>query len=139
MVTSLTITSLSSMISAVKRYWGNFIEILPFSKVTAVYRSQGWKVTRGKHPIGSKINFSSRPNIFFCFELTLNLEPIIVASSHSCPMVNLLDQVQFGIVCVQVKLFPSWSTSVTTLWSVLALRSPESKQNSKYRCLTSLD
>lgn len=44
-VTSLTITSLSSMISAVKRYWGNCIEILPSSKVTGAYRSQGRKVT----------------------------------------------------------------------------------------------
>lgn len=50
--------------------------------------------------------------------------PVIVTSSHSWPMVNLLDQVQLGMVCVQVKSFPFWTTSVTTLWSVLALRSP---------------
>lgn len=63
-----------------------------------------------------------------CYELTLNLEPVIVTSSHSWPMVKLLDQVQLGMVCVQVKLFPSWSTSVTTLWSVLALRNPVTEQ-----------
>lgn len=58
------------------------------------------------------------------FLLTLNFEPIIVTNSHSWPMLNLLDQVQLGMVCVQVKSFPFWSTSVITLWSVLALSSP---------------
>lgn len=32
------------------------------------------------------------------------------------------------MVCVQVKWFPSWTTCVTTLWSVLALRSPVTEQ-----------
>lgn len=52
------------------------------------------------------------------------MSPFIVTSSHSWPMVNLLDQAQLGMLCVQVKSCPSWSTSVTTLWSVMALRRP---------------
>lgn len=59
-----------------------------------------------------------------CWRLTVNLTPFIVTSSHSRPTWNVLLQDQFGMDCVHVKLLPSCSTSVTTLWSVLALRSP---------------
>lgn len=69
-----------------------------------------------------------------CRRLTLNLMPFIVTSSHSWPTLNLLLQDQFGMDCVHVKSFPSCTTSVITLWSVLALRSPVT--GSQSGCLT---
>lgn len=120
---SLTITSLSSLISAMKKYWGNCMEILPPSIRTWACDDQSSQMPVNKMNCSSFLSVCSS-------QLTLNLEPVIVRSSHSWPTVNLLNQVQLGIVWVQVKLFPSWTTSVTTLWSVLALRSPVPK--SKY-------
>lgn len=50
--------------------------------------------------------------------------PFIESISHSWPSVNLMVQLQPGMLCVQVKLSPSWITSVTTLWSASAFLSP---------------
>lgn len=117
-VDSLTITSLSSMSSAAKWYLGNCIEILPSSMVTGTYRE------KGDMSDGCDYMTLAWQVLNESYLLTLNFEPIIVTNSHSWPMLNLLDQVQLGMVCVQVKSFPFWSTSVITLWSVLALSSP---------------
>lgn len=59
---------------------------------------------------------------------TLNWMPFMVTSSHSWPTLNVFDHVQLGMVCVQVKSFPFWTTSVITLWSVLAPRSPVTEE-----------